>query len=62
MSVRSEHDVVGVSGPLPVSALLLLMVAYMMIGAVLLHSYEKWTFGQAFYWAFISMSSIGKHQ
>uniref|UniRef100_A0A915AD58 Potassium channel domain-containing protein n=1 Tax=Parascaris univalens TaxID=6257 RepID=A0A915AD58_PARUN len=24
-----------------------------------LHSYEKWTFGQAFYWAFISMSSIG---
>uniref|UniRef100_A0A915ACP8 Potassium channel domain-containing protein n=1 Tax=Parascaris univalens TaxID=6257 RepID=A0A915ACP8_PARUN len=50
---------IGVSGPLPVSALLLLMVAYMMIGAVLLHSYEKWTFGQAFYWAFISMSSIG---
>ncbi|KHN73265.1 TWiK family of potassium channels protein 7 [Toxocara canis] len=57
--LRRRGKVAGADGPLPVSALLFLMIAYMMIGAVLLHSYEKWTFGQAFYWAFISMSSIG---
>ncbi len=39
--------------------MILLLVGYMFIGAVLMHSYEEWTYGQAFYWAFISMSSIG---
>ncbi|MFH4973859.1 hypothetical protein AB6A40_000568 [Gnathostoma spinigerum] len=49
----------GRSRPLPVSLLLLLMIAYMVVGAILLHSYENWSFIEAFYWAFISMSSIG---
>uniref|UniRef100_A0A2L2YGC1 TWiK family of potassium channels protein 18-like n=2 Tax=Parasteatoda tepidariorum TaxID=114398 RepID=A0A2L2YGC1_PARTP len=44
---------------LPVSLAVLLLVAYMMLGAFLFHLWENWTFFESFYFVFISMSTIG---
>ncbi|UYV71700.1 hypothetical protein LAZ67_9000077 [Cordylochernes scorpioides] len=44
---------------LPVSVALILLVAYMMLGALIFTFWERWTFFEAFYFVFISMSTIG---
>lgn len=44
---------------LPVSLAVLLLVAYMMLGAFIFTLWEDWTFFESFYFVFISMSTIG---
>ncbi|XP_064465832.1 potassium channel subfamily K member 16-like [Ornithodoros turicata] len=44
---------------LPVSLALILLSLYMTIGACLFTIWESWTFHEAFYFVFISMSTIG---
>ncbi|KAL1492080.1 hypothetical protein ABEB36_012575 [Hypothenemus hampei] len=44
---------------LPISLALTLLVAYMLIGAALFMVWESWDFFPAFYFVFVSMSTIG---
>lgn len=44
---------------LPVSLAVLLLIAYMMMGAFIFTLWEDWTFFESFYFVFISMSTIG---
>lgn len=44
---------------LPISVAIFLLVAYIFIGAVVYYMWEQWDFFAAFYFVFISMSTIG---
>ncbi|KAF4532780.1 hypothetical protein B566_EDAN003561 [Ephemera danica] len=44
---------------LPISVAIIILVAYIFIGATLYCMWEEWSFFQAFYFVFISMSTIG---
>lgn len=44
---------------LPVSLAIILLLAYMMLGAIIFTIWEDWTFFESFYFVFISMSTIG---
>lgn len=44
---------------LPISLAILILVLYIIIGAVVYSIWEKWNFFEAFYFVFISMSTIG---
>lgn len=44
---------------LPVSLAILLVLIYMIVGGLLFSLWEKWTFFEAFYFVFISMTTIG---
>lgn len=44
---------------LPISVALFILVAYIFCGAVMYMVIEKWNFFEAFYFVFISMSTIG---
>lgn len=44
---------------LPVSLAILLLLSYMMLGALIFTLWEEWTFFESFYFVFISMSTIG---
>lgn len=56
---EEEEDVVDDEFNLPVSLALLLLSVYMTLGACLFTIWEPWNFYQAFYFVFISMSTIG---
>ncbi|XP_023227548.1 TWiK family of potassium channels protein 18-like [Centruroides sculpturatus] len=69
---ETEEDIVSYAEPLapsyyevddefnlPVSLAMVILVAYMMLGAFLFTLWENWTFFEAFYFVFISMSTIG---
>ncbi|OTF75396.1 potassium channel subfamily K-like protein [Euroglyphus maynei] len=44
---------------LPISLALAILLLYLFFGAILFWAFEKWTLFQAFYFVFISMSTIG---
>lgn len=44
---------------LPISVAIFLLIAYIFIGAVVYYMWEQWDFFAAFYFVFISMSTIG---
>ncbi|XP_015924652.1 TWiK family of potassium channels protein 7 [Parasteatoda tepidariorum] len=44
---------------IPVSLAISLVIVYMIVGAFLFSQWEKWTFFEAFYFVFISMTTIG---
>lgn len=44
---------------LPISLALIILIIYMLVGAVVYNMWEHWGFFNAFYFVFISMSTIG---
>ncbi|XP_020296955.1 uncharacterized protein LOC109861638 isoform X2 [Pseudomyrmex gracilis] len=44
---------------LPISVAIVILVAYIFVGATLYHMWEDWGFFESFYFVFISMSTIG---
>lgn len=44
---------------LPISVAIVILVLYIIIGAVVYNLWEQWTFFESFYFVFISMSTIG---
>jgi hypothetical protein len=57
-SERRRLQLVYDHSSVPVSWILLIIVGYTALGGCLLQSYEDWTFGEAFYFAFITMSTV----
>lgn len=45
---------------LPISVAIVLLLTYMLFGAAIYCSWEGWTFFEAFYFVFISISTIGE--
>lgn len=44
---------------LPISVAIIILLAYIFIGATLYYLWESWSFFESFYFVFISMSTIG---
>uniref|UniRef100_A0A8D8P4L7 TWiK family of potassium channels protein 18 n=1 Tax=Culex pipiens TaxID=7175 RepID=A0A8D8P4L7_CULPI len=44
---------------LPISIAIFILVAYMLFGATIYYTWENWSFFEAFYFVFISISTIG---
>lgn len=44
---------------LPISVAIVILLAYIFIGAILYYMWEEWGFFESFYFVFISMSTIG---
>lgn len=44
---------------LPISVAIVILLAYIFIGATLYYMWEEWGFFESFYFVFISMSTIG---
>ncbi|XP_028170408.1 uncharacterized protein LOC114360051 [Ostrinia furnacalis] len=44
---------------LPISVAIVILVIYILIGALVYHTWENWSFFESFYFVFISMSTIG---
>lgn len=44
---------------LPISVAIMILLVYMFLGAIIYYLYEKWSFFDAFYFVFISMSTVG---
>ncbi|KAL6445636.1 hypothetical protein ACFW04_000864 [Cataglyphis niger] len=44
---------------LPISVAIIILLAYIFIGATLYYMWEEWSFFESFYFVFISMSTIG---
>lgn len=44
---------------LPISLAIVILILYIIIGAVVYNLWEQWTFFESFYFVFISMSTIG---
>lgn len=44
---------------LPISVAIVILLAYIFIGATLYYMWEEWSFFESFYFVFISMSTIG---
>ena len=44
---------------LPISLAIIILMIYLLVGAIIFWSTERWTLLQAFYFVFISMSTIG---
>ncbi|KAH8018758.1 hypothetical protein HPB51_011509 [Rhipicephalus microplus] len=58
--LRTEvADEVAAEARVPVSLVLLFLLAYMTLGALMFSLWEGWTFFEAFYFVFVSMSTIG---
>lgn len=45
---------------LPISLAIVMLVTYMLFGASIYCMWEEWTFFQAFYFVFVSISTIGE--
>lgn len=45
--------------PIPVSLILIIIVGYTSLGGLLLQTWEHWSFFHAFYFSFITMTTIG---
>lgn len=58
-AISEEELVIDDQFNLPVSLALLLLSIYMTVGACIFTIWEEWTFFEAFYFVFISMSTIG---
>ncbi|XP_069172634.1 potassium channel subfamily K member 18 isoform X2 [Procambarus clarkii] len=54
-----EEAVIDDNFNLPISLALLILLAYMVIGCVIYTMWESWTYFEAFYFIFISMTTIG---
>ncbi|XP_037507296.2 TWiK family of potassium channels protein 18 [Rhipicephalus sanguineus] len=52
-------DEAAVEARVPVSLVLLFLLAYMTLGALMFSLWEGWSFFEAFYFVFVSMSTIG---
>ncbi|XP_065304503.1 TWiK family of potassium channels protein 18-like [Dermacentor albipictus] len=58
--LRTEvADEAAAEAPVPVSLALLFLLAYMTLGALMFSLWEGWSFFEAFYFVFVSMSTIG---
>lgn len=44
---------------LPISVAIVILLAYIFIGATIYYLFEEWSFFESFYFVFISMSTIG---
>nr|XP_027215112.1 potassium channel subfamily K member 18-like [Penaeus vannamei] len=56
---ENEEDVVDDNFNLPISLALLILLVYIMMGCTIYTIWEEWTYFEAFYFIFISMTTIG---
>ncbi|XP_047488243.1 potassium channel subfamily K member 18-like [Penaeus chinensis] len=56
---ENEEDVVDDNFNLPISLALLILLLYIMMGCTIYTIWEEWTYFEAFYFIFISMTTIG---
>ncbi|XP_042889756.1 uncharacterized protein LOC122264773 [Penaeus japonicus] len=56
---ENEDDVVDDNFNLPISLALLILLVYIMLGCTIYTIWESWTYFEAFYFIFISMTTIG---
>lgn len=59
MPVMLDFDDMDDEFNLPISLALFILMLYLFLGAILFWTFERWTLFQAFYFVFISMSTIG---
>lgn len=59
MPVMLDFDEMDDEFNLPISLALFILMLYLFLGAILFWTFERWTLFQAFYFVFISMSTIG---